>query len=121
MNLSKHGLGFLENPLIRETEDGDAQWPHQVERATLIMDNLLAFLMTGTVEALNDEPIPGAVEVGDVGAERDLPAKFQAQEAAIAKELPEGFLGGSLIFPQLAGSGGLGGSAHGWNSVGIGG
>jgi hypothetical protein len=119
VDLSEHGLGFVEDPLIREAEDGDAD-DSQEESAIFIVGSLTALLVDRTVQ-LYDEPIPMAVEVGDVGAERNLPAELQAQEAAIAEELPEGFLGGCLMFPQLAGAGGQAGSAHGWASVGIGG
>jgi hypothetical protein len=110
VNLPEHALGLLEDSLIREAEDGEAQGT-QVDSAGFIMGSLLALLVDGTVE-LYDEPVARAVEVGDIGADRDLAAELQAQEAAIAEELPERFLGGSLLFAELAGAGGLAGGAQ---------
>jgi hypothetical protein len=110
MNLSENALGLLEDSLVREAEDGEAQ-NAQVESAILIVGNLLRILVNGPVE-LDDEPMPMAVEVGDIGADRDLTAELQAQETAIAEELPERFLGGCLRFAELAGAGGLTGGAQ---------
>jgi hypothetical protein len=57
VDLPQHVLGLLEDPLIRERKDGEAQGA-QVERALLVADGLPGLVVDGAVE-LDEEPPAG--------------------------------------------------------------
>ena len=112
-NGSEDGFQVIVNVPIREPEDAEAQ-SLEVGVPIPVVEDLRVFFMDRAVQ-LQDELELVAVEVRDVGADRHLAAKLEAEEFPIAQVLPESLFRGSADPPQplRVNQGALIGNTHG--------
>ena len=96
----KDAVDIAKNVVVPKAEDANT-YTIQILRTRSILFRQRFPSMSSAVE-LDNEPRLVAVEVGDVTADRDLPAEFRASEPTVAQGFPECSLSVGTPAPQGA-------------------